>query len=104
MTVWTFLFAGPASTVLVRPGELAAALSAPGMWACAAALVVLSTALPYLLYTWGLARVEAGKASILACVEPVVAALAGVLAFGEPMSVLTAAGIALVLAGVYILR
>lgn len=104
VTVWTFLFAGPASTVLVRPGELAAALSAPGMWACAAALVVLSTALPYLLYTWGLARVEAGKASILACVEPVVAALAGVLAFGEPMSVLTAAGIALVLAGVYILR
>lgn len=30
VTMWTFLFAGPASLVLLRPSELAAAFSAPG--------------------------------------------------------------------------
>lgn len=38
---------------------------------------VLCTVLPYLLYTKGLTRVDAGKASIVACVEPVVAGLVG---------------------------
>ena len=104
VTVWTFLFAGPASLVLLRPAELAAVFSRPTMWPVAAGLVVFSTVLPYILYTGGLSRVEAGKASIMASLEPVVAALAGVLLFSEPMNGLTAAGILLVLAGVVILR
>ena len=104
VTVWTFLFAGPASLVLLRPAELAAAFSRPGCWLTALALAALSTALPYVLYTWGLARMEPGRASILASLEPAAAALTGVLAFGEPMDLLTAAGILCVLAGVYILR
>ena len=105
VTVWTFLFAGPASLVLLRPAELAAAFPAsPGAWGTALALAVFSTAAPYILYTWGLARTEPGRASILASLEPVVAALTGVVAFGEPMGPLTALGILCVLAGVYILR
>ena len=103
VTVWTFVFAGAASLVLVRPAELAA-LAQPSMALTAVGLVVCSTVLPYILYTRGLARVEAGKASILARLEPVVASVAGVVLFGEPMSPLTAAGIVCVLAGVYILR
>ena len=105
VTVWTFLFAGPASLVLLRPAELAAAFSGgPGIWATALCLAVFSTAAPYVLYTWGLARTDPGRASILASLEPVAAALTGVLAFGEPMGALTALGILCVLAGVYILR
>lgn len=103
VTVWTFLFAGPASLILLRPAELAGA-GDPGVWLTALVLTVFSTAAPYILYTWGLARIEPGRASILASVEPVVAALAGVAAFGEPMGALTALGILCVLAGVYILR
>lgn len=103
VTVWTFVFAGVASLVLVRPAELAA-LAQPSMALTAVGLVVCSTVLPYILYTRGLARVEAGKASILASLEPVVASVAGVVLFGEPMSPITAAGIVCVLAGVYILR
>lgn len=103
VTVWTFVFAGVASLVLVRPAELAA-LAQPSMALTAVGLVVCSTVLPYILYTRGLARVEAGKANILASLEPVVASVAGVVLFGEPMSPLTAAGIVCVLAGVYILR
>lgn len=105
VTVWTFLFAGPASLVLLRPAELGAAFGGnPGVWGTALALAVFSTAAPYILYTWGLARTEPGRASILASLEPVAAALTGVLAFGEPMEALTALGILCVLAGVYILR
>ena len=103
VTVWTFVFAGVASLVLARPAELAA-LAQPSLALTAVGLVVCSTVLPYILYTRGLARVEAGKASILASLEPVVASVAGVVLFGEPMSPLTAAGIVCVLAGVYILR
>ena len=103
VTVWTFVFAGVASLALVRPAELAA-LAKPSLALTAVGLVVCSTVLPYILYTRGLARVEAGKASILASLEPVVASVAGVVLFGEPMSGLTAAGIVCVLAGVYILR
>ena len=103
VTVWTFLFAGPASLVLLRPAELTV-LAQPKLVLVAAALVVFSTVLPYLFYTKGLSQVEAGKASIMASLEPVVAALTGVIVFGEPMNILTAAGIFCVLAGVYILR
>lgn len=102
VTVWTFLFAGPASLLFLRPSELAA-LDGPG-WLTAAGLVAFSTVAPYILYTKGLSRVEPGKASIMASLEPVVASLAGVLAFHEPMGPLTVLGIVLVLAGVVILR
>ncbi|MBQ9329369.1 MAG: DMT family transporter [Oscillibacter sp.] len=104
VTVWTFLFAGPASLLLLRPGRLAAALAAPKTALLAVGLVTVSTVLPYLLYTRGLARVEAGRAAIMASLEPVVASLAGVLVFHEPMGAATILGIACVLAGVYILR
>ena len=103
VTVWTFLFAGPASLVLLRPADVKA-LTEPHMWVLAVGLVVFSTVLPYILYTRGLARVEPGRAAIMASLEPVVASLAGVLVFGEPMGPLTLAGILCVLAGVYILR
>ncbi len=104
VTVWTFIFAGPASLVMLRPAEMRAVFTAPSAWLLAAGLVVFSTVAPYILYTRGLARVESGKASIMASLEPVVAALAGVLIFGEPMGLLTLLGILCVLAGVYILR
>ena len=104
VTVWMFLFAGPASLVLLRPGEMAAAFARPSSWLLAAGLVVFSTVLPYLLYTRGLSRVEAGRASIMASLEPVVASLTGAVAFGEPLGLMTAAGIVCVLAGVSILR
>ena len=103
VTVWTFLFAGPASLVLLRPADIAAMTGDITMPLAAVCLVVFSTVLPYLFYTNGLAQVESGKASILASLEPVVAALTGVIIFGEPMTAVTALGIVLVLGGAAIL-
>ena len=60
--------------------------------------------LPYLLYTYGLTGMEAGRASIMASVEPVVATLVGVLVFHEGMTLLAALGVVLVLSAVVILN
>lgn len=103
VTVWTFLFAGPASLVLLRPADMRI-MADPAMVLWGLGLVVFSSVLPYIFYTLGLSRMEAGRASILASLEPVAAAIIGVAVFGEPMSVMTLVGIALVLSGVYILR
>ena len=103
VTVWTFLFAGPASLLLIRPADLTALDSDIAMPMTAVCLVVFSTVLPYLFYTAGLSKVESGKASIIASLEPVVASLAGVAAFGEPMTAMTAAGILCVPGGVAVL-
>ena len=104
VTVWTFLFAAPPSLLLLRKDDISALAQTPSLLLTAAALVVFSTVLPYLFYTAGLARVDSGKAAILATLEPVVAALMGTALFGEPMHMTTAAGVALVLLGVAILR
>lgn len=105
VTFYTFVFAGAGSLLAAGPRQTAAALAADsGLVWTAAGLVAVSTVLPYILYTRGLAEVESGKASILASVEPVVAALAGVIAFGEPMNLWVLLGLGCILASVYILR
>ncbi|MEG0780838.1 MAG: EamA family transporter, partial [Oscillospiraceae bacterium] len=104
VTVWTFVFAGFGSLLFIRPAEFRAAFVQPSMLLFSLGLVVFSTVVPYLLYTTGLAKVESGKACIMASMEPVVASLIGALVFGEPMTFLTLAGIGCVLAGVWILK
>ncbi len=64
---------------------------------------VVTTGLPYILYTSGLRYVENSKASIMATVEPVVATLIGVLILHEQMTVLSGAGVVLVLAALVVL-
>jgi drug/metabolite transporter (DMT)-like permease len=70
---------------------------------CLLAALVTSY-LPYLLYTYGLTGLEAGRASIMASVEPVVATFVGVVVFQEQMTVQAAVGVILVLAAVVILN
>lgn len=104
VTLYTFVFAGLAALGFLRPAELAVLTTQPKLLGAAAALVVVSTVLPYLLYTAGLARIDSGKAAILASVEPVVAALVGMLVFHETMDVSTALGVVSILAAVVLLR
>ena len=58
---------------------------------------------PYLLYSFGLSRIDGGRASVLASPEPVVASLISVLIYHEPMPPLGIPGIALVLSAVALL-
>jgi len=64
---------------------------------------ILSTALPYLFYTYGLRFTDAGRASIFAFVEPMVATLVGLIAFSEHIDVLGIVGIILIFMSVFIL-
>jgi drug/metabolite transporter (DMT)-like permease len=63
---------------------------------------LVSTVLPYILYTRGLQGVENGRASILASVEPVVATLLGIAVFHEILHLDEAAGILLILGAIVI--
>jgi drug/metabolite transporter (DMT)-like permease len=67
-------------------------------------LVLVPTVLAYLLYTGGLRMMEAGRASIVATVEPVVAALLGLTLLGERLDGLQWVGGGLVLAAVALIQ
>ena len=64
---------------------------------------IVTTVLPYLLYTAGLSQVENSAASILASVEPVVATILGFVVFSEAPTLQSFLGIILVLAALILL-
>lgn len=67
-------------------------------------ITLISTLLPYLLYTQGLKFTQAGKASVLAFSEPFVATLAGLLLFREKLTIGSVGGLFLIFASVVILN
>jgi len=103
MIYWTFFFAGLGSLLFLDWGALAPALATGAGVGGAAGLVLVATVLPYLFYTKGLEGVESGRAAIIANVEPVVAALNGVVLFHERLSVWVLLGIVCVLGCVILL-
>jgi len=103
VTFYTFVFAGIGSLIFLRPAQLAVLSSVP-IALTALGLAVVCTVLPYLFYTAGLARMDSGKAAIIASVEPVVAALVGIIAFHESMSPATGLGVVSILAAVLLLH
>ena len=65
---------------------------------------LVTAAVPYLLYTWGLRYTEAGKASILATAEPLVATLFGILLYHEELTFPKALGILLIAGAIILLN
>lgn len=65
---------------------------------------LLCAVIPYILYTKGLQYVDAGQASILATIEPFVAALVGVFCFGEPLTLPKICGMVLIFISIVILN
>jgi len=88
-------FAVVASTVQFEPLYMCILLLAHSMF---------TSLLPYVLYTYSLKFIETGKAAILSSVEPVAAAILGVIIYTEIPSMITLAGMALVLAAVVLLN
>lgn len=107
VTTWTFLIAGLGALLLCDlPGTLRVLAAAPPLrmlWLIPLATLVTAV-VPYLAYTRGLESIEAGKAAILATVEPVVATLLGTLVFREALTAPAALGIALVLGAIALLN
>ena len=103
VTLWTFVFAGCGALLFADIPTLAATLCDGKNILTALGLVVVSTVLPYIFYTEGLSGMESGAASIIASVEPVVAALVGIFVYREEMSIWVALGVVCVLGGVVLL-
>lgn len=104
--LYTFIFASlfmvPFSGLMT--GDSLQLMTQGNVLMLAAGLGFFPTALAYLLYTEGLSRIEAGKASITTMFEPVTAAFVGVLFYGDALSRFQAIGIFLVLLSVLIIQ
>ena len=105
VTVWTFLFGLLGSLPLGKPAATIRALGdKPILILSAFGIGILSTVLPYFLYTWGLGRMETSKAAILVAVEPLVGCVIGMTLFQEPHNFMKILGIILILASIFVLN
>ena len=108
VTTYTFLFAAVGSWLICRPGDMiskfAAAEDESALLFLCFLTAVITAVIPFLAYTLGLRTVEASRAGILATVEPMVAALIGVIVFSEPITIQSGAGILLILTAVILLN
>ena len=106
VTLWTIIFCGAGSLILSAAESgfalPAAFFSLKGAFGCLG-MGLFCCALPYLLYTTGLCRVESSKASIYATVEPAVAAIIGVTVFKEHLTASALAGMAMIFGSVLLL-
>lgn len=101
ITFYTFVAGSIASLALGNPAQVASVIATDASLApWALGLGLACTLAPYLLYTTGLAHLEASRAAILATVEPLVGSLLGILAYGESAGPVKIAGMLLILAAV----
>ncbi|TMW71517.1 DMT family transporter [Alteribacter natronophilus] len=104
ITFYTFLFASAAMLPFSGIVHSAPALLTMEGILLAAGLGTIPTVFAYLLYTAGLNQVESSRASIAATVEPVVAALIGLIVFADQLTTWQFAGMALVLLAVLVIQ
>ncbi len=98
VSAYTFLFACVGVLPFIKPVEIWEKMNvAPGLWGWALCMVFFSTCMSFTLYTIGLKYMEAGRAAVLATLEPIVTTLVGVVVYKEILSLVMVCGIAMVL-------
>lgn len=96
VTAYTFIFASLGTAFLVPlPGTIVLLAHPPNLL-MGCGLAFFCSLAPFCLYTLGLRGIAPSKAGVLATVEPVVAALIGILVFHEEAGATTLAGMALI--------
>ena len=107
VTCYTFLIAGLGSVFVSDPVDLFAKISAtdnkPALMGFVLLTAVVTAVIPFLLYTLGLNMTTAGKAAVLATVEPAAATLFGFFVMKETVGPVAILGIILVFAAIVIL-
>jgi drug/metabolite transporter (DMT)-like permease len=107
VTCYTFLIAGLGSIVVSNPVDLVAKISSVdnklSLFGFVLLTSVVTAVIPFLLYTLGLNMTTAGKAAVLATVEPAAATLFGFFVMKETVGPVAIAGIILVFAAIIIL-
>lgn len=103
ITFYTFLFASVGALPLADVGMIwNACVDDVSMFGFYVVFALVSTVIPYILYTLGLTSLENSKASIIASVEPVAATAFGIVLFREEMTISNLIGIILVLGAILI--
>ena len=103
-TFYAFCFSALALTPFCKWGQvISVTISNPNTIILFLGLAVVITVLPYIIYTCGLKKVPASEASVIACVEPLIAALVGLIFYEQTMGFLSVFGMALILIAVIIL-
>lgn len=98
---YTFLFAAIGTIPFAKWGDIGAAITdKPSLIGFSLIFGLVSTVLPYILYTVGLEKVENGKASIVASIEPVVATILGIIVYHETLHINEIIGIVLVIGAI----
>lgn len=98
VSAYTFLFACVGVLPFVQVEELVSTMKGqPSLWGWALAMAFFSTCMSFTLYTIGLKYMEAGRAAVLATLEPIVTTLVGVIGYKESLSAAMVLGIVLVL-------
>lgn len=103
VTAYTLLFAAAALAPFSVNGHLLGLLTGGNVFVLAVALALVSTILPYALYTYGLAHTTPGRASVLAFSEPVVATVISIAVFGEKLTLGGVGGILLIFLSIFLL-
>ena len=107
VTCYTFLIAGFGSIFVANPPDLIAKISAVdnklSLFGFVLLTAVVTAVIPFLLYTLGLNKTTAGRAAVLATVEPAAATLFGFFVMGEKVGLVAIAGIILVFAAIVVL-
>lgn len=102
VTFYTFLFSGITLPIFRNPVALIGSVSLQVIpWIVGTSIIC--TVLPYLCYTWGLGKMEAGKAAVLVTVEPLVGAIIGILIYHEDANLFKLLGIILIFSAVILL-
>lgn len=103
ISFYTFIFATIGTLFFSHPLFIMRQVtSSAGSIGFVLAFALVSTVIPYIVYTIGLKEVENGFASIIASIEPVIATINGILWFQEKLRVGVIIGIVLVLTGIII--
>ena len=102
ITFYTFVMAAVATFFLVHPLDLLQRIVQQDVFWNMFLFSVVTALIPYICYTKGLSNMPASQASVLATIEPVVAAMIGILLFKEDASWQKLLGIILVLGGVVV--
>jgi DME family drug/metabolite transporter len=90
-----------AGALILLPMAMAGGITpAPGSWPVLAYFGLVPTALAYALFYTGLRAIRASTAAVIALIEPLLAALIGVLAFHERLTPLGLTGAAVLLLAV----
>jgi len=83
--------------IINPPWKIAAAHYAPAQWAFLVLFAVTSVLIPFSFYFSGLQHLDATRAIVTSCLEPVFSILIAAIALGEIVKPLQALGIAIVL-------